>query len=200
MPFPVNYEPSVQREYVKVPEGTHPAVCHMVVDLGLQETNFGPKNQIWLGWQVPSVRVKSAEGVDRAAALGQSYTLSFNPKAKLVALLGSWRGKPLTETELQRGVDLFSLVGRACFVQVAWVTTASGKVIDKVTGVFALPESVPAPQLEPDSTVIYCKADPATLKNFDDLPKFLQKKIRPEVSADKAAVLAAATAALGSAK
>src|SRR5215469_18096332 len=36
-----------------VPAGTHHAVCYCVADLGTQETTFGRKPQLLIGWEFP---------------------------------------------------------------------------------------------------------------------------------------------------
>ena len=61
-----------------VPIGTHIARCVTVVDLGVQQTPWGSKEQVYLGFEVPGVRV---EWTDRdeakhegAALIGVTWT------------------------------------------------------------------------------------------------------------------------------
>ena len=45
-------------DFEPVPTGTHIARCVTVVDLGFQESQFGTKEKVYLGFEVPGVRVK----------------------------------------------------------------------------------------------------------------------------------------------
>jgi hypothetical protein len=46
------------KDFEPLPEGGHAAICDMMVDLGLQETHFGPKHKVYLRFQVPAERVQ----------------------------------------------------------------------------------------------------------------------------------------------
>ncbi len=111
MPFIVKEE---KKEFSKAPEGLHEAVCSRIVDLGMQQTAYGPKHLIKLYWQIGEKEPETG----RQFTVGRRYTLSFASKAKLRGDLEIWRGRKFTPEELQ-GFDLERLLGKPCQIQIA---------------------------------------------------------------------------------
>jgi hypothetical protein len=111
------------REFRRVPEGVHQAICNMVVDCGVQPGGkCAPRRQVYIRWEIPAERV---EWMDAAGAkheepmnIGRFYTASLSEKATLRRDLESWRGRPFSEEELQ-GFDLFKVLGTPCQLVVA---------------------------------------------------------------------------------
>ena len=60
--------------YKHPPEGTRPAICNMVVDLGMQETPYGTKHQVYIRWELVSDRPEVRIG-DEPPATVSSTTL-----------------------------------------------------------------------------------------------------------------------------
>ena len=105
--------------YVNPPEGVHAAVCVDVIDLGLQETNFGPKQQVRLNFELEA---KMDDG--KPFTCGKSFTASLNAKATLAKFLAKWRGKPIAEGE---SLDLEKLIGQSCTLVLGPWTSADGQ-------------------------------------------------------------------------
>lgn len=161
-------------DYTPVPEGTHQAICNMMVDLGLQETNFGHKHQVYIRWELPDERLKwkDQDGYDREGpmTIGQTYTLSLSDKANLRRDLQSWRGKAFTKEELD-GFDISKILGAPCQVTVTH-NVKGPKTYANVTGIAGWPKGLPAKQAE--NPLLLYDNDTDT---YDDLPEWLQKKI-----------------------
>ena len=94
--------------YTPTPEGLWPAVCVDVVDLGMQETPWGPKQKVELYWEIEELDPKGVRFTVRTR-----YTASLNDKANLRKQLEAWRGRKFTAQEL-KGFDLEVLVGVNC--------------------------------------------------------------------------------------
>lgn len=175
-------------EYKQVSTGTHPAVCTMLVDLGLQSSTFNGetrwKHKLYFRWEVPGER--AADG--KPLSVGMQITASLHKKGNLRGLLESWRGKAFTEDELQK-FDVSAVLGKPCLLNVLQEQKGD-KIYANVKGVMALPKSIPAPKAE--STPVLYSGDPSVLAH---LPDWLKEKIATQKKPDaKPAVAAPASA------
>ena len=169
-------------DFTPCPDGVHIGVCYAVIDLGHQHGEYKGeptcRHEVYIGWQIPSEMVeitRDEEKVMVPQTVSAFYTLSINPKANLCKHLDAWRGKKFTEKELE-GFDLYTVLGKACQLQVVHMTKADGKVNAKVETVMALPKGVPAPALigEPVSYSLSDGGDiPDAVK--DGLAKMIEK-------------------------
>ncbi len=178
-------------DFDPVPEGSHPAVCDMLVDLGLQETKgkFAGKIQhkVYLRWQIPSLRLsyeKDGEKIEGPMTIGSRFTVSLHEKAALRKLLQQWRGRAFTADELKK-FDVTSVVGRPCLISVSHTPRDGGGVYANVDTAMKLPTGMEPPKLE-GGTVIY---DGDHLDAFEKLRPWMQDRIKEQNSpheADKA--------------
>lgn len=166
-------------DFKKLPQGTHIAVCNMVVDLGIQDGFYGPKHQVYLRFETPHERVqyeKDGKEIDAPMSIGCTYTLSLSEKANLRKDLENWRGRPFTKEELA-GFDIAKIVGQPCQVTVMH-NEKNGKTYANITGITALPKGMDKPKPETD-LIVY---DPDEHQDsFDTLPEWLQEKIKAQV-------------------
>lgn len=156
------------------PEGTHIAVCNMIVDVGMQETGYGSKHKIYIRWELPQERMEwDDNGAKKEGPLvtGNFYTLSLSQKANLRKDLEGWRGKAFTPEEL-KGFDILKVLGHACQLSIVH-NTSDGKTYANVSGVVALPKGVQAPKAE-IPLVKYTSDD---IEQWDQVPEWLQMKI-----------------------
>lgn len=151
-----------------MPEGTHLAVCNMVVDLGQQESFYGIKHQVFLRWETPHERTDD----DRPMVIGKIYTASLNEKANLRKDLENWRGRAFTEDELQE-FDLDKVLGNPCQVTIQH-RTKGDRTFANVTGVTALAKGMEAPEAEND-LIVY---DPESNQDWEKLPEWIQEKVK----------------------
>jgi len=156
-------------DFEVAPEGTHIAVCDMVVDLGFQETTWGMKHKVYIRWELVHERTKD----DRPMVVGTTYTLSLSQNATLRQHLEGWRGRVFTEQELA-GFDLFNILAKPCQVTVLH-NTKNGKTYANVTGVTSIPKGMDKPKAE-NTPIAYSIEDHDQVV-FDNLPDWLKKKI-----------------------
>ena len=153
--------------FENVPEGTHRAVCIMVVDLGMQWSAKWEKSthKVWIGFETPDELTTAGEPM----RIGSMYTMSLTDRAILRAHLESWRGKRFTDEEL-RGFDVDKLAGKPCLISVV----LNGSYTN-INGISSLPKKMerPTPSIEP---IVYMMEDGES-DTYKALPEFLRKKI-----------------------
>lgn len=171
---PIAKETSAPRD--PVPEGTHPAICYAVVDLGMQQplpgSKFqkGPSHKVLLMFELPDERItidKNGEQRDMPRALSKEFTLSLHEKAGLRKFLVSWRGRQFTPEELQ-GFDLKNVLGANSMINV--VHKDNG--YEDITGCMKLPKGMPTRQSE-NALVLYDIDQPIP----PTLPDWVRNKI-----------------------
>lgn len=152
------------------PEGNHLAVCFALIDMGMQETSFGSKHQVRMGWELCDELMDDG----RPFSVWKNYTASLNEKANLRKDLERWRGRAFTDEELA-GFDLKAVVGVPCLVQVTHNESGNGKTYANVTGVSSLPKGIQKPERVNDLQVY----DPDDPKHSDAsiLPDWLKEKL-----------------------
>lgn len=160
---------------VLVDEGTHQAICNMVVDLGLQETTYlgtvSHKHQVYIRWELPLERItweEDGQEKEGPRVTGKFYTLSLGDKANLRKDLESWRGKKFTKEELD-GFDVGKLLGAPCQIT---ITHNEAKTWANVNTVAGWPKGVT--KKKPECPLVLFDDDNDT---YDILPEWLQKKI-----------------------
>jgi hypothetical protein len=159
----------------------------MVVDLGLQETNFqgkiANKRQCYIRWELPTERIeytdkKTGEVVTGPMLIGKLYTLSLHEKATLRHDLENWRGRSFTGTELVNGFDLFKLAGQACQVTVVHVTR-NDRTYANVTSVAGWPKGLKKPKATETGLLLYSSDEP---EHLPDLPQWIRDKLDKRIA------------------
>jgi len=171
-------------DFTPVPEGTHFAVCDMVVDLGRQRTTYMGdvtiKHQVYIRWQIPAERTEwtDGEGVKREGpmVIGKTYTASLGEKANLRKDLQAWRGKAFTEAELKK-FDIANLIAAPATISVTHKPKEGGGVYANVTSIGGLPKGMDKPQVEGE-TLLYGDEEASA---FDRLPKWLKEKVEAQI-------------------
>ncbi len=167
-------------DFSLVPQGTHIAVCNMVVDLGLQKTTYlgqeTIKHQCYIRWEIPDERVewttKEGEPKEGPMSIGKTYTLSLSEKANLRKDLEAWRGKNFTDDEL-KGFDLLKLLGVPCMLTVTHADK-QGKIYANIKGISGIPKAMPRPDKTENDLMWYADDD---RQHFSKLPKWIQEKL-----------------------
>lgn len=175
-------------DFTPVPEGPHPAICDMFVDMGMQETTgkFAGKVQhkVYMRWQLPDQRLSyEKDGVKHEGpmTIGSTYTLSLHEKAALRKMLQTWRGRAFTPEELKK-FDVTTIVGKPCLLSVSHAPKDGGGVYANIDGVMKLPASMTMPPLEGEA-IIY---DADNLGTFEKLRPWMQEKIKAQALPDEA--------------
>lgn len=127
-------------EFQQAPEGTYPATCIRIVDLGTQAGEYQgqayERRQIVVTWELSELMEDG-----RPFICSKFYTASLNEKSVLHRDLVAWRNKPFTAQELN-GFELKNIIGKSCLIQL--VKNAKGKI--NVNTIMALPKGIPAPE------------------------------------------------------
>jgi hypothetical protein len=162
-----------------IPAGTYAARCVSVVDLGVQETPWGGKEKVYIGFEVPEERVewKDKDGKDHEgpAFIGNRYTLSIHKDSTLGQHLTSWRGVPFTDDE-RAGFDLFTVLGAPCMISVIHVEK-NGKVYANINSIMRMPKGMTVPPAETDM-IAYTPMDNDKAVNFSALQDWQKKLVR----------------------
>lgn len=162
-----------------IPAGTYVARCVSVIDLGVQETPWGGKEKVYIGFEIPGERVqwKDKDGKEHEgpAFIGSRYTNSINEKAILGQHLTSWRGVPFTDDERQ-GFDLFTILGVPAMINVTHKKKDS-KVYANITSIMRLPKGMECPPAETE-LVGYSPMDNDRGGNFDKLLDWQKDLVR----------------------
>ena len=131
-------------EYPKAPAGTHLGICYMVLDLGIQKTNFegkeGVSHKCFIGWELPDEKMDD----DRPFVISKEYSVSLSPKANLYNDLVSWRGKAFTPQELE-GFDIFTVLGAPAMVTVIHKENNKGEMKARLGSVAKKMKGMEAP-------------------------------------------------------
>lgn len=127
-------------EFQQAPEGTYPATCIRIVDLGTQSGEYQgqayERRQIVVTWELSELMEDG-----RPFICSKFYTASLNEKSVLHRDLVAWRNKPFTQQELN-GFELKNIIGKSCLVQL--VKNPKGKI--NVNSIMSLPKGIPAPE------------------------------------------------------
>jgi hypothetical protein len=120
------------------PEGPQQAVCVDVVDLGMEEERWGEgeaklKPKVRIMWHSVEVDPETK----KPYSIVEKYTLSLHEKAKLRAVLESWRGKKFTDEEAE-GFDLETLLGVN-----AYISIVHNKQWANISAIMPLPKGMP---------------------------------------------------------
>lgn len=159
-----------------IPEGTYPATCYMLVDLGLQENkkygNSSPK--VLVGWELADEFIE-IDGKKQPRIFSARYTASLASKAILRRDLAAWRGRDFTDEELAK-FNLRNILGASCLIQIIHKTGGDGKTYANLASVMKLPKNMPAPTKMLDQVVYDIDENP--LDDVEKLPEWIANTIK----------------------
>lgn len=156
-----------------VEPGTYTALCVGVIDLG-EQLNEKFKNysaKIMLIFEISSERIE-IDGESKPRWLSKEYTLALGDKANLTKILTAWRGKEVTDEETKNGVDVASLIGQGCMIQVI----IKNEKYNDITSIIQLPKGIPVPKAEND--ILLFDMEDWNNEIFDKIPAWIQDKIK----------------------
>jgi len=156
-------------DFELAPSGTHIARCYMVIDEGIQKTNFGDKHMIRIGWELSNELM--ADG--RPFVVGKEYNANLHADSNLTKDLTSWRGRAFTDEELA-GFDLFKVAGAPCMITIIH-NPKGDRTFANVSSVTSLPKGTPVPILA-NEKIIFSLAEPEQAA-FQKIPEWIRKKI-----------------------
>jgi hypothetical protein len=151
MPYIVK---DTKREYTPAPEGLHQAVCIDVVDLGIQQTQWGEQVKIEVRWVIDELDPKTG----KPHMVIRRFTPSLHKKANLRSVLESWRGRKFTEEEL-KGFDIEKLIGANCQLQICHNITTDGETYANVQAVVPMHKNAPKMAIPEDYVRVALRQD-----------------------------------------
>lgn len=156
-------------DFELTPAGNHVARCYMVVDMGIQDTNFGKKHKIRIGFELSGELMQDG----RPFGISKEYTASLSDKANLRHDLESWRGRKFTDEEL-KGFDVFNVAGHACMLNVIHAESG-GKTYANISSISSMPKGMQAPELV-NEIIKYSTAAHNDIA-FRKVPEWLRNRI-----------------------
>ena len=155
--------------------GVYPAVCSMVIDLGMQYSAKYNKSapNVRLVWEIVG-ETMTIDGKEVPRQIFKDFTAYLCDNSNLYKTLTSWRGKPFTPEELNV-FDLKNLLGACCQLQLIHKTSARENVYAAVENIMALPKGIAKP--EASKTVVFDLDNPETYGVFETLPRYTQEMI-----------------------
>lgn len=112
-----------ERQFVPVPQGTHPARCYAMISLGTQPANnpkYSDSFKVVLQFELPNEQIEMQDGTRRPMMTSHflsAYLGSPKKPSRTNEFLTAWRGKPFTAQELA-GFDLAKVVGAPCLLNI----------------------------------------------------------------------------------
>lgn len=169
------------------PQGTHLAICNMVVDLGKQRGEYqgvpNVKHKVYVRWEMPHERMTwtDKDGVEKEGprVISKTYTLSLHENSALRADLVGWRGKNFSPEE-EMAFDVSKLLGVPCMVTIVH-NVKGDKTYANVQSVSGVPKGMDRPKTTELSPLLY---DDDNLGAWNFLPEWLQKRIEEQVRDD----------------
>ena len=163
-------------KFPPIEQGTYPAICTALVDIGNQYSEKFDKSthKVVIQWEIPSEVIDTDDG-QKTRVQSETYTLSLNEKAALRKVLESWRGRQFTEEELKR-FDLRNILGVPCLITIIHRDSPNGNTYANVSSVSKMPKGFP----NPAGTIVpwsFDLDDPDALEKIGELPGWLQKRV-----------------------
>jgi hypothetical protein len=172
----LEFKEGAKRERKMVPEGSHVSRLYGCIDLGTQETYYGPKRQLALLFEFPDhTHVFREEEGPQPLGRTKIVTASLNEKSILLKILQGVNGKAFTEKDKANGISIDSMIGRACLISVSHNKGKDGNMYDNIEGVTALPAGLPVKDQVNESFVYEITSGN---KNWDRVPEWMKEKIK----------------------
>lgn len=160
---------NTDKDFEIAPEGSFPAVCYMIVDLGTQHNQAFDiyQRKVLIGFELIDENMKDG----RPFVISGKYTFSLSKKSTLRKLLESWRNKAFTEDEL-KGFDLSKLLDKACMINVVH-KQVEDKTYANISAIMSLPKGMQISSPK-NPTIIY---EMGNQEVYEKLPEWIQKQI-----------------------
>lgn len=180
--------PKPGADFKPAPEGTWPAVCVRIVEMGTQPQNYQgketpPKEMVRIYWELHDeecmIEREDDDGnrVSRPMVISRPFTWSTSPRASLRKLLESWRGKPFTDADFgPDGFEIADLLGAPCLLQVQH-NERDGTTYANVGNVIKLAKGMEKPKPVLTPTGIWLDRDTFDQEAFEKLGEGVRNKV-----------------------
>jgi hypothetical protein len=168
----VRYTPS----YEPIDDGSYVARLNFIIDMGTQETNFGEKPQVSLGFEL--LDCETSSGVP--PVVSRTFTVSLHEKSTLRPVIETLKQGKLTADELREGIDMKALLGAACLVEMEQ-TEREGKVFSNIKSISRVPKGTKVPPAVSDTKFFSLDPDEFDEEVLEGLHEKRQAKIKGTV-------------------
>ena len=177
-----------QKSERKLPEaGATVGVLYSLVDLGHQKTNWDNQEKwtpkVRLTFELPDQTDEfeveengKRTTIQKPMVVSIEQTRSLGEKASLRKLLEQWRGQTFTSKELQ-AFSLKNLLGKPAMLTLIHKTSQQGRQYCAIAGASKLPKGMKAPATTTNDQLYY-EIEQGEAGQFNDMPDWLQEKIR----------------------
>jgi hypothetical protein len=134
---------SGKSSFVPPPNGLHNAVCVDVVDLGVVNTNFGPKPQVRISFEIDKLMPPDPRNpaVQKPYVASRWFTKSIGKKANLRKFAEDWRGRQFTPAELEK-FDLEKMLNAPAQILIQPSVRADGSTSNGITAIMRVAAGV----------------------------------------------------------
>jgi hypothetical protein len=167
------------------PEGSHPAVCVGLIDLGTHSEEFkdektgGKKTlsyrKVLFCWELTAEPMAGFKG--RNFIVSKDYRVTFTEKAGLRKMIEAWAGKTFAEGQ---DFDLEKLLGKKFLISLTHHTSSKDKTYAKIAGVSAVPKGLPVP--EPKTKQLLWSIDDGKAPPVDWIPYLYGEKVEEVIA------------------
>ena len=116
-----------------VTEGEHPAVCVDIVDLGLQDTKYGPKHKVQFIFASDET-LRGGEYDGQPALLFATFSNTSSSQGNLRPFVEAWSGGAMSDDEIE-ALERDEMVGQPATVTVEHNEGAQGDVFANIAGI-----------------------------------------------------------------
>jgi hypothetical protein len=178
--MPALPKPTEGGDFTPPPEGTFPAICCRIIDLGTQVRSFKGEEQhkhlVMLSWELKDDETIMEDG--RPMTIHQRYTWSMHEKATLRRQLEAWLGRKFKESDFgPGGFDVRDLLGMPCLVSITHDEGREGKVFANVATITKLPKGMTAGSLINDKVFLWLEPGEFDQATYDSLSDGLKATI-----------------------
>lgn len=172
--------------FTPAPAGLHDAVCVAVVDLGMQQSQFGVKAKVLLSFELG----QTLDDNGKPYVISRTYGATLHKQGALRPLLVAWRGRDFTQEELKL-FDIGALVGKPLKLLIQHATNESGKVFANIQAAIKPDKGQSATAVNP---LIHFDMDSPDEAAKAQLPEWIRKLIDSAIPQIKPAAVAPTTA------
>jgi len=168
-------------DFTPPPEGTFPAICYRIVDLGTQESSYlgdtKHQHKVLISWELKDDEIVMDDG--RPMTAHQRYTWSMHEKANLRKQLEMWRGRKFADSDFgPGGFDVRNLLGVPGLITIVHADGKEGKVFANVASIVKLPKGMSAGELINPKVLVWLDKTEFDQQAFDDLSDNLKNTIK----------------------
>jgi len=146
------------------PEGTHMCICIGVIDLGTQPSQWGPRRQVAISFELIDLGLSES----RPFVISRVFTNSLHEKSSLRAILESWIGSQAIARE---DFSLAEIVGKPAMITVIHRHRLN-RTFSEIATVSAVPQGVTR-SFTHRSRLITFDIDTDSIDKLEGMPRWL---------------------------